>query len=290
MIKEISKKTAENKCYSVSIRSQLESEFLKETTMIISFVKENSKFLRKRKLEKFHSLFFAKIVLSNATIFPTLSNDASTLILTKLSQNIVCDFKRWSKKDAVADSIPEQSFGKNEIYGLQYIGGYVIHKLYNRIVAKKGSEELKGILISCKGDAMEADSKMIAALNRGGLWYISKHLQKILEIVELNFRRFVYVHKRLIDIDKFVAENVRESEILDLYDEMILLSDSYCSSTNRKIALQSILELYAKVRVYSYARKKTQEAKMKSNSKQKGIRTELKRNAEAAKVLSELPE
>ena len=53
---------------------------------------------------------------------------------------------------------------------------------------------------------MEADSKMIAALNREGLCYISKHLQKILEIMELNFQRFVYVHKRLIDIDKFVAE------------------------------------------------------------------------------------
>ena len=44
--------------------------------------------------------------MNNALIFPTLKNDASTLLLTKLSQSIVCDFKRWAKKDDAVESIP----------------------------------------------------------------------------------------------------------------------------------------------------------------------------------------
>ena len=107
IIDDTSKKIAGDNCNSANIRTQLSSPFARELSTILSFVEKYWKLIRKGKLEKFHSLFFAKVVLKNAIVFPTLMNDASTKLLTKLSQSLVCDFRRWSKKDTEA-SILEQ--------------------------------------------------------------------------------------------------------------------------------------------------------------------------------------
>ena len=127
---------------------------------------------------------------------------------------------------------------------------------------------------------------MIAALNRRGLWFIKSDFQEILVHVELNFRRFMGVHRKIANTDEFVIKNMQASRIQDLYDKLCWNVD--CSNENKKISLQSILELFVRVRMFSFARKKREEAILKQNAKKKGLRTELKRYENAMEM--EMPE
>ncbi len=153
--------------------------------------------------------------------------------------------------------------------------GYAIHKLHNRLVAKKGDKVLIEIIRGCRGDENDmANSKMIEALNRGGLWCINENLQSILHIVEINFRKMMAQHMKIVEFDKFVSDSMKEPNVVFTYNEMNV---NRHSDGHMKLALQLILELYVKVRLHSFARKKTEEAKLKMQSNKKGLRTELKR-------------
>ena len=52
---------------------------------------------------------------------------------------------------------------------------------------------------------------------------------------------------------------------------------SMCQNQTGTLALQSILELYVKVRIFSYAKPKTEKGKEKIKLQKKELRTELKR-------------
>ena len=126
------------------------------------------------------------------------------------------------------------------------------------------------------------------SLNRGGggLWFIKPDFQEILVYVELNFRRFMSVHRRIANIDEFVNGNMQANTVQNLYDSICF--DIHCTDENRKISLQSILELFAKVRMFSFAKKKREKAILKQNAKKKSLRTELKRYENAMEM--EIPE
>ena len=66
------KKIIENNCYSDGIRKELSSPFISETSLISSFMSKTkgNKYLKKGKLEKFYSEFYAKVVLNNEKMFP----------------------------------------------------------------------------------------------------------------------------------------------------------------------------------------------------------------------------
>ncbi len=112
------KKVVENKCYPSALRSEISESFPKNPSNILKFVNENWKTMKNGKIEKFYSKFYAKVVLHNGSIFSTLSNSASTLLLTKLADIIVCDFKKWFQIDQVVPA--DKALAENEIYGLQY--------------------------------------------------------------------------------------------------------------------------------------------------------------------------
>ena len=124
---------------------------------------------------------------------------------------------------------------------------------------------------------MMQNSKMIAALNRGGLWCITPELRSILEIVEIKFRNFMVTNRKMVNIDRFVTDNMKDSSICTAYCNIISNAEIDVSESNCTLALQSILELYVKVRIFSYAKQKTEKGKEKIKLQKKGLRTELKR-------------
>ena len=112
--------------------------------------------------------------------------------------------------------------------------------------------------------------RMISALNRGGLWYINKTFRKILEQVESNFRKFIFVRK-IVNTNKFVAESIRDPVVQGTAAELSV--EISISKENQRLALQLILELFVKVCMFSFARKKKEEAIEKLDAKKKGLCT-----------------
>jgi len=90
-----------------------------------------------------------------------------------------------------------------ELCGLQYIAGYVIHSLYNKLMYKTSnpSQEVLSLLLALKGTYEDLkDAKLIAALTRGGLWAVKKDAAEIFIIAEKAFRRFTSVNKKLENV------------------------------------------------------------------------------------------
>ena len=114
---------------------------------IVKFFSKNIKVLKKGKLEKLYADYYAQIVLKNETIFSKFSNNASTLVLSKLIEMVVVDYEKFLKDASESANTQEHQLAENEIYSLQYIAGYVIHKLHTRIDKKTHQEVISVLLV-----------------------------------------------------------------------------------------------------------------------------------------------
>ena len=178
ILSDTAKKICENKCHHESTRNELLGEpFVAKRPHIASLLLKEMATLtnilpKKRNIQKFYSSYFAKVVLANQKFAPGMTSNTSTLLLSKVADLIVVYFKSF---DDVTPKETPVYLRENEIYGLQYIGGYVLHRLHDRLKSKKGNEEMILAISSCKGsdDAFE-DARLINAVNREGLWCPSK--------------------------------------------------------------------------------------------------------------------
>ena len=87
----------------------------------------------------------------------------------------------------------EHNFSDREIAGLQYLGGYCLHNLNKKL---KRSDKVESIEIQesisllnasrCDTEAQE-NQRLIAAINRDGLWGVRTALLEILKVTEKEF-------------------------------------------------------------------------------------------------------
>ena len=88
---------------------------------------------------------------------------------------------------------PLTKLSDKEQAGLQYIGGYVLHKLHKKHANTSTSSESEQAISILKAGKSEdqnvVESKnLTSSLNRGGLWAITKNAQSIFERTEHYFR------------------------------------------------------------------------------------------------------
>ena len=82
---------------------------------------------------------------------------------------------------------------ERDIAGLQYLGGYVLHKLHRKH-AKANTKESQQAMAILKAGKLEESThgattqKLITSLNRGGLWSITMPTQRIFVKIEKHFR------------------------------------------------------------------------------------------------------
>ena len=114
--------------------------------------------------------------------------------------------------------------------GLQYLGGYVLHKLHKKH-ARASSKESQQAMALLKAGKMEhtgeSNQKLISSLNRGGLWSITGPAQRIFLKTEHWFRQLTpnvdlqgvdlagITHKAISDrhTGRFANESVRQRPV-----------------------------------------------------------------------------
>ena len=81
------------------------------------------------------------------------------------------------------------ALSEREKAGLQYVGGYVLHKLHGKHFLRDSveSQQAMAILKAGKLETSDRSQKLIASVNRGGLWSITEHVQKIFLKAEATF-------------------------------------------------------------------------------------------------------
>ena len=115
-----------------------------------------------------------------------------------------------------SDKIPPP-VTKSEIDALQYLGGYVIHKLLKKTKnsPKYNSEENQAIVLVLESMVDNTrEQKLIDSLSRGGLTSISEDCEYIYFKIEELFRKETAVaNLRNIDIMKITANLMSQSDI-----------------------------------------------------------------------------
>ena len=221
------------------------------------------------------------VPLRSTSYFVGLSRNAATLLSTKLADHMLS----YSKKQGCTNSSTSGAkLTEKEMAGLQYIGGYVLSKLHHKLAQSKSGvsperQQSMSILKAGREESIDASQKLVTCLSRGGLWGITKAAEKVFLQAEKHFRSSTCNSPVLkINIEKIRSESSSVSEVKAAYDTLLSNSELKVDKHVAKDVLQSILDLYIRVRSFSFAKDIVQNYKIKAKQlKEKGLRKEISR-------------
>ena len=99
ILRDTATKICANRCHHEDLRAELQSDgFINSISsiaeLLMTKMHDLTKILtKKRNVQKFYASFFAKVVLPNQTFAPNMSNNASTLLLSKAADLVIVYFK-----------------------------------------------------------------------------------------------------------------------------------------------------------------------------------------------------
>ena len=165
------------------------------------------------------------------------------------------DYKKFISKEK--QPIDLKPITDMEMYGMQYLGGYVIHNMFKKVCNLKRKTDLEKKEQIKSHFSMQIhniqDKKLIKLLNRGGLWAIKKELQDVFIHTE-TFRKATTGKMANININMIIGnlfQNVVMERINYLSDECPMkLNDS----SIKVETFHMIIKLYLKVWCHSYAK------------------------------------
>ena len=102
ILKSTINKINENKVTTQSVKDELDKTDFNDPDLFnadIILSSDSIQKLRKGKVEQFYSTFFADVVAKRETVFPKMWYVASTLLLSKIADNLVVDCKLFCNKE-----------------------------------------------------------------------------------------------------------------------------------------------------------------------------------------------
>lgn len=178
-------------------------------------------------------------------------------------------------------SVTKAEISEKENAGLQYIGGYVLHKL-NKKYARKSTPENQQAMAILKAGKLEKDmesQKVVSCLNRGGLWSITKPAEKIFFHTECYLQNsYSTTCLNKIDMPGVTKTVVKDTKVISNYQTMVSDAELATNTHVEKDVFCSIVSLYIRVRSFSFAKDVLQQHKVNTKqTKTKALRKEIMR-------------
>lgn len=275
--------------FAENLRKELSSyvyQPLSESSDEYSFLKTlYDDFTKSGNLDKYYSKYYAKVPLRSTTFFSGLSRNAATVLSTKVADSLIAFNKK--ERESTNTTTTTTILNERDIAGLQYLEGYVQHKLYRKH-AKANTKESQQAMAILKAGKLEESThgattqKLITSLNRGGLWSITMPAQRIFVKIEKHFRLLTpNINLQGINLSGITCKAITDSDILSNFDLMVADASIESGSHVRKDVLYSIVKLYVRVRAFSVSKDVIQKYKLLTKqTKTKSLRKELSRNQE----------
>ena len=87
-------------------------------------------FTKSGNLDKYYRKYYANVPLRSTTFFSGVSKNAATLLCTKVADSLIAFNKK--ERESTNTTTTTTILNERDIAGLQYLGGYVLHKLYRK--------------------------------------------------------------------------------------------------------------------------------------------------------------
>ena len=231
--------------------------------------------------EKFYSGFFSLLVVNvlpskfdKSFVTNTLMSEVANLLLNHLSgvENLVLDVTK----------APEPLSAKEE-KSLQYLAGFILHKLYSKFLysgkGKSICQQIISILQACKVESDDTQTLMNAR-DRGGLWKVNKQIERVFLQSELLFRARTASFKTKMACEDLVEEILKDSSVLSNYNNICLNASLKISKEVSLDLLEHMVTIYFRVRTFSYAKDIREKHKVsKKQAKKRSLRTEIKKSS-----------
>ena len=211
---------------------------------------------------------------------------AATLFSTKLATSLLQSIKNCQGSDQCKKSknTNQSHLSERELAGLQYLGGYIFRNLYRKVRSSKEwqssqSQQSISLLLAAKVEKVEEANKLISCLDRGGLSAICTPAQNVLLRSQTYFKCETETNKsvRCIDQAKVVSKCLQDVDLVSNFQSIIDSSEVKIDNNVSKDLLHAIVDLFVRIRAYSYAKDIVQKYKAKQKaSRAKGLRKEIK--------------
>lgn len=255
-----------------------------ELLKIISHIVENFS----GDAEVFYADFYGLLLencLPNKFTDITLSN----ILLTEVANHILIYLTSADDKNILGNedgnSTEKIAFSLKEINVIQYMAGYVIHKLYKKIKfsennqgSQQFNDQMLSVLLACKVDIDE--SQIYCNMrDRGGLWKTTKDTQNIFVQAEKIFRSKTSTFVTNICSNSLVTNMLSDASILSSFRNICYNIPNLNEEIKMNL-LESMLMLFTRVRTFSYAKDIREKFKIrKKQSKKSSLRTEIKKSS-----------
>ena len=241
--------------------------------------------------EKFLSSYYAYVVKFGFQMLVEVKEYTSKIILIKLADSLYTRHQKKQRKEVEETS---HNLSDRQLAGLQYLSGYVIHKLYKKSKNCKAwsspeNQIKQHILKTCREEDQnkQTNQKLLSTVNRGGLWYVCEEIQKILVISEKYFvRKMADGPNPNIKVKKLITDITKFSYVADFFSCIVNKIEIDTDTPEFKMAEKSVLfqivQLYIRVRMFSLAKDYVQQQRVSKSikSKEKSLRKSLKKKNE----------
>ena len=285
IVRKAASKIAADKCFPQSLRSKFSSEnfsfsnndaqklWEKLRPIIDSFNNDAEKYF-----SDFFALFIENLLpekFENFTTTNTLMSEVATDVLEHL--------KSEGKSATESMVITAAAISENELKSLQYLAGFVIHKLHSKFFfSRKTCNTVHSqyclILQACKVD-FDDSQVLINVRDRGGLWRVSKKIQTLFVECEVIFRSKTSNFQYQLSCQDLVNTAMKNITVISYFNSVVLTVDCLIKKELRMNLLEHILTLFFRVRSFSFAKDVREKHKRaKKESRKRSQRTELNRS------------
>ena len=247
--------------------------------------------LKVKSAEKFYTKFYSTIIQNAGTFVPCTNNSSAILILTKLC-TVLIGIRQHKKEEYAVSAATARNITERERAGLQYLGGFILRNTHSTMKRSMNAENMDKMKLSMlvvksfKNKEKPQNQRLVAALDRNGLWYITQDFENILIMAEKTFCYEVQNRKELKLIDQEYIVSKILPLCMDSMYQSIANSDIDISSKNSKDVLQALIKLFVRVRSFNFASDVVQKTKLKitvQNNVKKSLRQNLKATSEPEK-------
>ena len=218
------------------------------------------KLLENSDAEQFYTVYYEKVVMNAEKHFKNLEFPICTLIATKLGDKILSYSKKPTEEAAAAKKIPEQ-----EVDSLQYLAGYVVHSVVRKLHLvshqSKSFQSAMDMIAFLNSLRMEdiSSQRQVKCQTRGGLWGVNAECVQLFTFVEEEFRAATETgHVSEIDCHNLTGHSTGKLAVRSVFNAMEQGSPSKMDTETKTNLLEKLIQLYLRVRIFSFAKSKTQ--------------------------------
>ena len=206
----------------------------------------------------------------------------TNLLMQEVANQILAHLTDSKVNTLETPSTTSSSLTEKDVNKLQYLGGYILHKLHSKFRFGKNwscqyNKECATILEACRVEN-DASQTLVNIRDRGGLWRVEKRMQTIFSHCEIIFRLHTTNFKTLLVCKDIVSEALEDLTIISSFETICLDAEVDVQKEILYNLLEDIVTLFVKVRTFSFSQDVREKHKArKKETRKSSLRTEIKK-------------